>query len=553
MSKKVVISAGPIPARLDPVKFITNRFKGGLAFKTATYLIDEEYDLTVVVWQYTSVPENIEDKATKIVRVQDVFDYYNWFKKHATEYDAFIMAAAVANLTPSNPWDTKFPSHNYKVGEKFDITFEIAPRAIDVIKKINPRCCLIGYKLLDAMLGELIEAGTKTLAEARANIIFANHPSTAKEKKFAIMADNTVYECSFEEHLDLIKQAIEAEYFRTETIPMSEEIASLPSVKHALSIVKMYEKTFSNGYGTVAIPVEIDGYPKAFVTTSRGHRGDPVIVYDVDMENKIIKASSKATLNAPTLSAVLEDHKDRVVVHRHFEDPLYNLDGEYEHVFANYLFPGTKEEAFAVKEKLGERFGRIKFSGHGDISVLPIGEVSWNTYYEDFPERYFNTCDAMQEIIDAYASKETIEIGGNKNVCSKYAYDPYVPAENAENILLDEIKAKPGGFFDLTIIRNAIQYIDDKDLDLYLSKTKAFIANTFYVPPEEKVTEREAAVLVEEDGFSWILHALRMPDDSIVVHRFHARGEDDWEAFGLDVQPYGKNSALISKGLDDAL
>ena len=31
--KKVIISCGPIPARLDTVKFITNRFKGGLAFR----------------------------------------------------------------------------------------------------------------------------------------------------------------------------------------------------------------------------------------------------------------------------------------------------------------------------------------------------------------------------------------------------------------------------------------------------------------------------------------------------------------------------------------
>lgn len=35
MKKKVVISCGPIPARLDSVKYITNRFKGGLAFRTA--------------------------------------------------------------------------------------------------------------------------------------------------------------------------------------------------------------------------------------------------------------------------------------------------------------------------------------------------------------------------------------------------------------------------------------------------------------------------------------------------------------------------------------
>ena len=31
----VVISCGPIPAKVDSVKFITNRFRGGLAFQTA--------------------------------------------------------------------------------------------------------------------------------------------------------------------------------------------------------------------------------------------------------------------------------------------------------------------------------------------------------------------------------------------------------------------------------------------------------------------------------------------------------------------------------------
>ena len=49
--KKVVISCGPIPARLDSVKFITNRFKGGLAFKTANYLIERNYDVTIVTWK----------------------------------------------------------------------------------------------------------------------------------------------------------------------------------------------------------------------------------------------------------------------------------------------------------------------------------------------------------------------------------------------------------------------------------------------------------------------------------------------------------------------
>ncbi|MDE7242460.1 MAG: hypothetical protein K2O18_00550, partial [Oscillospiraceae bacterium] len=135
-NKKVVISCGPIPARLDSVKFLTNRFKGGLAFKTADFLARQGFRLTIIVWKGTEIPANFNGSNVEIVRVEDVFDYYRWFENNASEYDACIMAAAVANLTPSHPYEGKFPSHNYKVGEKFNIEFEIAPRAIDVVKKV---------------------------------------------------------------------------------------------------------------------------------------------------------------------------------------------------------------------------------------------------------------------------------------------------------------------------------------------------------------------------------------------------------------------------------
>lgn len=54
--KSVLISCGPIPARLDSVKFVTNKFKGGLAFKTAKDLIDSGYDVTIVKWEDTNTP-----------------------------------------------------------------------------------------------------------------------------------------------------------------------------------------------------------------------------------------------------------------------------------------------------------------------------------------------------------------------------------------------------------------------------------------------------------------------------------------------------------------
>ena len=205
--KKVVISCGCIPARLDSVKFITNRFKGGLAFKTAKYLIENGFDVTIVKWKFTDLPNDISNAT--IIDVSDVFEYYNWYCENAKNYDAFIMAGAVANLTPSNPYKNKFPSHNYNVGEKFDIQFEIAPRAIDIIKKKNKRACLIGYKLYDAQTDEeLIKIASTTLHESNANIIFANSPQSAKTTKIALTLDGSAFKVTFDEHLELIKKPL---------------------------------------------------------------------------------------------------------------------------------------------------------------------------------------------------------------------------------------------------------------------------------------------------------------------------------------------------------
>jgi len=39
------------------------------------------------------------------------------------------------------------------------------------------------------------------------------------------MADNAVLPCSFDEHLELIQRAIEAEYYRTEIVTLSETMS----------------------------------------------------------------------------------------------------------------------------------------------------------------------------------------------------------------------------------------------------------------------------------------------------------------------------------------
>ena len=548
MKKKVVISCGPIPARLDSVKFLTNRFKGGLAFKTAAYLAAQrEIELTIVKWMHTEDNRMPED--VNVVNVNDVMEYYEWFKNNAANYDAFIMAAAVANLMPSEPYANKFPSHLYRVGEQFEIKFEIAPRAIDIIKQINPRATLIGYKLFDTDdENELIDIARHTMRDAKANIVFANTPREAASKKIAVMPDNSVIHCDFADHLKLMHRAIMSEYFHTEIVPVPSDKHA--KIRFAKAIVKMFEKTF-NGYGTVAVPVGIDDM---FVTTARGHNGDPVLVKDVNIVKKTVYAEAKATLNVPLLSSLRYMFPRSIIIHRHEDDPNYVPENKrpYDLVLDSYLFPGTYKEVTEVKLRiinagLKPPF-RIKLAHHGDISVLRMDDIDWSRYYSTFPKRYFETKGIMLETIRRYNHGETLEVGGNTQVMTKYAYDRYVNAENAQNLTWGDIVSMK---FDLTIIRNAINYLTPEEIRCYIERSSVFIANTFFEAPDEKVTDTEAVVYDGDMDVPEMRHALRLPLDGIIKHSFYAYSEDFWKSLGLKITRYGANSVLLTKGVDD--
>lgn len=346
MSKKVLISVGPIPARLDSVKFVTNRFKGGLALKTANQLAQKGNDVTIVAWKFTELKTDLP-----VVYIDDVVDYYK--KVLAFEADAYILAAAVANLMPSNPYEGKFPSHKYQVGEKFNIEFEIAPRVIDEIKKSHPRSTLIGYKLYDGTDEELIAAGKKTLFDSTANVVFANHPKWAKEKKIVLTQDGAIFECSFDEHVELMHHVINEEFYSTVIEQKATELSAQEQY-----IVDNYPVDEKDGrvYGTFAVRRE-----NSFITTTRGKKDGKTVVsevFSVDHSNKKIVASKKATLNAPLLARMLELNPSfTILLHGH------DLIGKQVH--DKYEFAGsTGDLNFAATVNAGEE---ILLVNHGYI------------------------------------------------------------------------------------------------------------------------------------------------------------------------------------------
>jgi len=54
MDKKcVLVSAGPIPAKLDSVKYLTNRFKGKSILEVARRLQLLGHHVNLIVWRYS--------------------------------------------------------------------------------------------------------------------------------------------------------------------------------------------------------------------------------------------------------------------------------------------------------------------------------------------------------------------------------------------------------------------------------------------------------------------------------------------------------------------
>lgn len=347
--KSVIVTGGPIPGQLDSVKYITNRFKGGLSLKTALYLKSKGFDVTFICWEFLDleIPSDL-----KTLRIKNVHDYYE--KVLSIKADAYILSAAVANLVPKNPYETKFPSHLYKPGDVFNIEFEIAPRVIDAIKQKYPYSSLIAYKLYDGTPEELLKAAFKTLYDSRANLVFANSPRDCKNKKTAVTADGSIIPCDFQEHLDLICKQLACTYFKTQQIYKK----GVP-----FDIQKLFEKfepllENDQAYGCLAVRFE-----NGMFCSGRGKsklKKEISFVSEVDYLRNIVFSDQKATLNAPLLFKIFKENPSlEILWHQH--------DLKQQGNPLSYIFPGTNLELIESNPSVNNSAFEIIQPFHGTI------------------------------------------------------------------------------------------------------------------------------------------------------------------------------------------
>jgi hypothetical protein len=392
--KKILVTGGPVHAHLDFVKIITNRFKGGRMAELANELGQDLVRKNKTQVTYLCSKDSVQPKQfVKVVHHNGFNDYRQKVLELAPKMDAVILGAAVCNLIPVKPWDGKFPSHNYSVGETIPIDFTIAPRVVDEVKKVAPRTKLFAFKLLQGVEHEeLIEAAYDIVLESSAVAVFANDADDLNTK-YAVTKERTVLKFGYEKYSDWVKfilDAVEDEYYST--------VTGLPDFgvldyRHARKIMKKLNKKYQHKFekqygkqkyrfGTIAVRVADDN---AFVTTARGKKemDELAMVEKVDNRKRVVYASEKVTLNAPLLYNLFKNHPQvKAIVHYHGEGKF----PETANIF-KYAPPGTKRDSMRelpwYPKYKNSRKGQLSgigtgftIEGHGSFELLTEEEVN---------------------------------------------------------------------------------------------------------------------------------------------------------------------------------
>lgn len=352
--KKILITGGPVHAYLDAVKIITNKFKGRLMAELAGELVGANTRVNYVYAPYIGAKEPMSSANLVTFEHKGFQDYERLVLELATDMDAIILGAAVANLIPAKPFKGKFPSHNYKEGDIIPIDFTIAPRVINKVKKVAPKTHLFGFKLLSGVPHkELIRAAYEIVLDSGATAVFANDEKNLFQV-FAVTKERGVHPLKRNELADWILEMINDEYYKT--CFASERAVSIKARFKINNLIGRYASKFTtveNGikFGTVAVRDS-----SGFLTTGRGKRELDDIVHvlcvnHVKKEVVVAGGSRKASLNAPLLARLFENPAVDQIVHYHEQEPKLPT--------AFYAPPGTVRNSERVNS------GSFNIAGHG--------------------------------------------------------------------------------------------------------------------------------------------------------------------------------------------
>nr|MBA2745941.1 bifunctional phosphopantothenoylcysteine decarboxylase/phosphopantothenate--cysteine ligase CoaBC [Flavisolibacter sp.] len=139
--KKVLITAGPTYEAIDPVRFIGNHSSGKMGYALADVFRERGADVTLV-----SGPVSINGfhPGIKIKKVITAAEMYNACMEAAANYDIAVMAAAVADFSPSVVAEQKIKKEEGLLSINLEKTKDILAQLGNVKK---PGQLLVGFAL----------------------------------------------------------------------------------------------------------------------------------------------------------------------------------------------------------------------------------------------------------------------------------------------------------------------------------------------------------------------------------------------------------------------
>jgi phosphopantothenoylcysteine decarboxylase/phosphopantothenate--cysteine ligase len=171
--KKVLVTAGPTIASIDPVRYITNRSSGKMGYAIAEEARDRGAEVTLVSGA-TSLKAPF---GVKLINVKTNAEMLDNVLENFNDQDIIIKAAAVADYKPKQYSDKKIK----KAADEFELTLT---KDSDILKKLGElkkHQVLVGFA---AESNDLLQNAEKKLKNKNLDYIVAND-ITASDTGFA--------------------------------------------------------------------------------------------------------------------------------------------------------------------------------------------------------------------------------------------------------------------------------------------------------------------------------------------------------------------------------
>jgi len=318
-----------------------------------------------------------------------------------------LCAPAVSNFTPSYVVQTGAVegadplASSPRVRGKIDtrkytrllVEFEKTPNIIGGVReRIGRNAVLVGFKLTShGDVGALVEHAQQVLVEAQCDFVVANDLKLGLGRKFFVTPTGWVEKEARDifpfAWNNILKPKVGGFYHTNIEFPSPTKKQGPWDLAEAL--YQHLLPRFSPGTGKQGEEI-LHGclavrHGKGFITTQRGKTpdgGSQLTFSYVDHDQRMVHtAGAKATLNAPLLDKLFQEHPEvQVIVHLH-----QYLKGGVP-TFP-YTLPGTLSEAILADGRLGG-VRAFNIEAHGSIASFTTSDVDEIMAWMDDPENW---------------------------------------------------------------------------------------------------------------------------------------------------------------------